>query len=429
MAVRTLAAAAAALSVLGLSVQASATALITYHGGPVISNVKVIAVFWTSAVSMDTQTRIPGLYTTITNSPFMDWLYEYDTPGGTSGTGQHIGRGSYGGAYTIDPSNKGTTLTETSIGTELVNQIQLGHLPKPELDAKGFPNTLYMFEFPPGYDITLGFDHACTGFCAFHYSVHAFGVDIPYGVHPDFAAPGSACGKGCGPSTDWFENATDTHTHELAEAITDPSVVTSAWYNDQAGEIGDVCATNTAAEVATIDGYVVQVEWSEAAHECLGSKPQCSATLTAPNCAACSPSECSGAAPICDLVPGDNAFGQCVACAVDADCSGTTPICGSDKICKACTSDGMCQNTAGHICELSGTNAGACSECTASETSACESGKCDPDGKCVPTGDSVTPGKGASGGCSVSAGTPAADLLGTIALVLLATIALRRRRA
>jgi hypothetical protein len=52
---------------------------VLYFGGPVISNVKIVAVFWGPKVDADTQARIGDYYTAATNSSYMDWLTEYNT--------------------------------------------------------------------------------------------------------------------------------------------------------------------------------------------------------------------------------------------------------------------------------------------------------------------------------------------------------------
>src|ERR1700733_5891420 len=52
---------------------------VVYYGGPVISNVKVMAVFWGSAIDATIQKQIGGFYSTTVNSTYFDWLKEYNT--------------------------------------------------------------------------------------------------------------------------------------------------------------------------------------------------------------------------------------------------------------------------------------------------------------------------------------------------------------
>jgi hypothetical protein len=50
----------------------------------------------------------------------------------------------------------------------------------------------------------------------------------------------------------------------LCEAITDP-VPGAGWYDNQNGEIGDVCAWR----FKKVAGYNVQLEWSNAQNRCV----------------------------------------------------------------------------------------------------------------------------------------------------------------
>src|SRR5579875_877003 len=71
---------------------------------------------------------------------------------------------------------------------------------------------------------------------------------------------------GCSPCTGGlavFDALTATSSHELCEAITDP-VPGEGWYDDNNGEIGDICAWKT----KQLGGYTVQLEWSNQAQAC-----------------------------------------------------------------------------------------------------------------------------------------------------------------
>jgi hypothetical protein len=57
---------------------------------------------------------------------------------------------------------------------------------------------------------------------------------------------------------------TATSSHELCEAITDP-VPGTGWYDDTQGEIGDICAW----QFKQVDGYTVQLEWSNKQNQCV----------------------------------------------------------------------------------------------------------------------------------------------------------------
>ena len=143
---------------------------------------------------------------------------EYKTPK------QNINKGSFVGQYTINPSTSanGVTIKDTSIQTELSNQIAAGRLPAPKLDSQGNPVTYYAIYFPPGKKISALGSKSCVsgGFCAYHGTVAASKSinEYYYGVHPDFQA-GSGCDTGCG-SGNIFQNYCIIASHELTEMIT-----------------------------------------------------------------------------------------------------------------------------------------------------------------------------------------------------------------
>ena len=234
---------------------------LNYYGGKVISNVKINVVFWTAAVDGTTQANIGGFYSAVTNSIYMDWLSEYNTPT------QAIGRGTLNSVTTINPSNPSTALNDTDIQAELDYQIGLGVLPAND------GNSLYMTYFPPGYTITQGSSSSCVGggFCAYHGTYNGvYAGEMYYGVHPDFG-PGSGCDTGCGSDTQ-FNNLTSVSSHEMIEAVTDPEVGLAttyspplAWYDTTYGEIGDICN----AQQGVAAGYVVQTEFSNVKNDCI----------------------------------------------------------------------------------------------------------------------------------------------------------------
>lgn len=246
-----------------------------YYGGKVIPNAKVYVVHWTSAVAPGGD--LGAFYDAITNSTYLDWLNEYDTditPTGTGGsaTGTHqlIGRGVYGGTFTIAPSaaNAGgpcpattpagtdTCLTDAQVQNELNAQLAAGHLPPSD------ENALYMTYFPPHTFIASAGTGSCisSGFCGYHGTFKNATREFYYGVLPDHG-PGSGCDTGCGSGSSNFDNLTSTSAHELCEAITDAEVgivpntsnLGLGWYDNQNGEIGDLCGSTS-----QVTGFTVQ---------------------------------------------------------------------------------------------------------------------------------------------------------------------------
>jgi hypothetical protein len=243
---------------------APAGAHLSYFGGPVISSVKAVPVYWTSAVNF--QTGLHSFYAGVTNSTYLDWLSEYDTPT------QSIGRGT-ATAGIVDPAPPaGTNLTDAQIQAEINRLINAGTVPAPDA------NTLYMMHFPPGISITDSSGaRSCAQFCAYHGTFTRSGAFVYYGVIPDLAAAG--CAGGCGTSTT-FNNTTSVSSHELIEAVTDAAVGVAttfsaplAWYDPTNGEIGDIC-NGQQGSVLGGDGvtYNVQQEFSNQLSSCIVSK-------------------------------------------------------------------------------------------------------------------------------------------------------------
>ncbi|HEX7287583.1 MAG TPA: hypothetical protein VF532_15450 [Candidatus Angelobacter sp.] len=274
----------------GIKSQAPLGAHLTYWGGPVISNVQVVAVFWGPNVvsAVTANGAIDQFYTDITSSRYFDELTEYTTAGitganGTSTSNQTIGHGTFGGKFTITPSvcpgPAACTVTDAQIQTELTSQINSHVLPAPQTDAHGIINTYYAIYFPP--NVTISIDptiKSCVsgGFCAYHSNT---GSLVPYGVLPDVSTGG--CSLGCGSGTT-FQIATGVSSHEMAEAITDPQVGSASvfgpplgWYDNppNLGEIADLCDPFTVAVNAGATTYTVEMLFSNVQNDCAAGPP------------------------------------------------------------------------------------------------------------------------------------------------------------
>jgi hypothetical protein len=269
---------------------APAGAHLSYFGGPVISNVHVVQVLYGSGsynaqVAGTTSPTMGNFYSDLTgtNSGYVSLLTQYNTPA-TGGTNQTIGNGTFDGLFQIVPSagNNGSTISDTQIQSELLAQISAGHLPAPMLDAAGNVNTLYMIFFPPGKTITQGGSSSCVagGFCAYHgtTSTTLNSKHLLYGVMPDMQS-GLCSTGGCG-NGGVFGNYTSVTSHELTEAITDADVGIAttfapplAWYDMVNGEIGDICNGQQGSYVANGTTYTIQLEFSNAANNCVLPPP------------------------------------------------------------------------------------------------------------------------------------------------------------
>ena len=258
-----------------LSPQASAKTL-SYYGGPVVKNIKVIQVLYGSGtyqsfVQGTGSGTMAAFYGGVVGSPYFTWL-NGDYGSGSGKTTQVIGNGAFAGQVTITPtaSRNGSTITDAQVQAELKAQISAGHLAAPNA------NTYYAVYFPKGKKISQGGSSSCVsgGFCAYHGTVVGSSATWTYGVHPDNSS-GSGCDTGCGTSTA-YHNMSSVASHEMIETVTDPDVGIAttlssplAWYNNTYGEIGDICNAQQGTVVGT-DGvtYTVQKEWSNSKSLC-----------------------------------------------------------------------------------------------------------------------------------------------------------------
>jgi len=268
---------------------------LTYNGGRINSNTRVVEVLWGSGsydshVSSTGTPSMGSFYQQFLSKTTLlsGYMQQYNTPA-SGGTGQTFTSGAFSSQSTITPSVTGLTVSDSQIQTELTAQVNAGHLPAPAVDAQGNAVTYYAIFFPPGISITQGSSSSCVagGFCAYHGTVAAAGGlnEYYYGVHPDMQA-GSGCATGCGNSST-FGNYCSVASHELAEMMTDAEVGLStvigpplAWYDATNGENGDICNAQQGT-FAGCDGqtYTYQLEFSNAApsgNACVGISPSCS---------------------------------------------------------------------------------------------------------------------------------------------------------
>ena len=220
---------------------------LTYRNGPLLTSVQVFTIFWGAEWNHAPQNallpKLNQFFDFILTSQLLDQFGEYSVPN------LKIAHGSRIGTVSLATPAPGRTVDDSAIQTFLQQQISAGSLPVAN------PNTLYFFFLPPGVTVTQGGSASCKVFCGYH---DAIGSQIFYAVMP---YPGCA---GCLGGIDAFDALTSTSSHELCEAITDP-IPGQGWYDDNNGEIGDICAWQT----RTLGAYTIQLEWSNKANRCL----------------------------------------------------------------------------------------------------------------------------------------------------------------
>jgi len=405
-----------------------------------------VAVFWNSNVNAQIQANMGQFYADVTQSTYWPWLQEYDSVGLTSGGhngDQAILGVSSGGSFVIVPSlcpaSTTTTckITDAQLQAELTRQINGGVLPAPALDCTGNAKTVYMVSFPPNISLTgpTGVGKSCVQFCAYHNTgtYGSTGTALVYAALMDEFSGG--CATGCGSNATGLENSTDTASHELVEAVTDPDIgldtgnayaYPAGWgdNNNGCGEVADICDDGGAGDTITVSGrsWVVQEIWSNKQNKCTSTgtaQAICSGT-TVTNCRKCSCGDdgaaCSGSTSVCETTSTNVLFGGCEQCTATNNTCGTfscqqsaTPA--QDDICSSCTPITTCP--AGDNCGTVSNGCGgtlSCGTCTAPQT--CGGGTpsnpnvcgCTPKTTC-PAGDNCGTVPDGCGGAPINCGT------------------------
>jgi MYXO-CTERM domain-containing protein len=359
---------------------------LSYFGGPLLQSPTIVAVFWTSSVNATLQANIGQFYADVMQSPYWSFLHEYDSVGLSPGTQQAILPGTSGGNFVITPlkcapGGANCKLTDLDVQNELTRQINLGVLPAPTVDCTGQANTIYMVDFPPNISLggPFGVGKSCVnnGFCAYHNTGTYGPNNLPliYGANMDvFTGP---CSLGCGADPTPLDTATDLHSHELVEAVTDPDIgldlqanyaFPAGWGDNfnMCGEIADICADGSPGDTITVSGrtWYVQQLWSNAQHKCTSSGPSltiCSGT-TVTGCRKCSCGDnggaCGGSTSVCETTSGNVLFGAC------EQCTATSGTCTAGTCQQSATPslDDICANCTPKTCAQLGANCGKASD-------------------------------------------------------------------
>jgi len=228
-------------------VAAPPTVQLTYRGGPLLTAVEVVTVYWgaawNEATAQATAQSLNAFFQFVVASSYMDQLAEYNTPQ------QKIGRGRYAGTARVIDTAPGASVTDSAIQQMLEGEVARKSVPA------GTANRLYFVLLPPGVTVVAGSERSCQAFCGYHdrSAGGLFYAVVPY---PNCA--------GCLADLQPLDALTSVCSHELAEAITDP-VPGQGWYDDTNGEIGDVCAWQN----KKLGAYEVQLLWSNRAKACV----------------------------------------------------------------------------------------------------------------------------------------------------------------
>ncbi len=220
---------------------------LSYRGGPLLTAVEVVTVFWGNAwgaAQSAMAKQLNQFFDFILTSALIDQLGEYNVPGQLIGHGRHIG------SVTVTTPNPPRTVSDNAMQHMLQQEISTNSaFPQPSM------NVLYFVYLPPGVSLVQGGGRSCQAFCGYHNDINGtiFYAAMPY--------PGCT---GCLGALQPIDALTSTSSHELCESITD-AIPGQGWYDDTNGEIGDICAWKT----KKIGNYTVQLEWSNKNDRCM----------------------------------------------------------------------------------------------------------------------------------------------------------------
>jgi hypothetical protein len=235
---------------------------LTYHGGPVLLNAKVVAIFWgvewTGAeLGVDTANQLTSFFNQFGTTGEYAVITQY-----TDGSGNHINPGLVTSAYYDPLSSVPTNVTDSAVQGEVKHYIDT------QPNGTGDASTVYEVFLPSTSYASFGSATSCGGpnlqFCAYHSNFNYKGVNIKYA-----SMPYPSCG-GCKWSS-WTvaQNFDHFACHETREAVTDADG--NAWYDRRGYEADDKCAWSPAPFLEGGFGY--QYEWSNAAGACVQKMP------------------------------------------------------------------------------------------------------------------------------------------------------------
>lgn len=246
---------------------------IFYHGGPLILNTKVVAIYW-SASTIYAGGPTPGTTGTgaqdgslvgfflshLGGSPYFNINTTYFDGGGNHVVNS-VAYTGFWAANTNVPAS-GSSVSDAAVQAQVVSGFSSGNL---TFD----PNTLYEVFSGPGVNLGGGFG---TQYCAYHGHFTWNGNDVKYSVMPHNYDLPSACAALSGsPNNDFAADAeVNTLAHETEETTTDEDL--NAWFDRRGNENADKCAWNFGTTHTTGNGataniqiggkdYLVQQNW------------------------------------------------------------------------------------------------------------------------------------------------------------------------
>jgi hypothetical protein len=237
--------------------QAATACHLSYENGALIPSVKVVALYWgtTNNGQYKYKDQLHQYYDAVVNSPYFDWLIEYNV-GAYS-----ISRGSFAAEYADAAAPAKATIDETKdLIPWISGLIDAGKVPPPDA------NTLYFVHLPGTSQVSSGAGGTtCSDNCAYHFFYTKGTQEVRFAVIPDQNSGACSTNPSCPTQLAAFDRLTIVASHELVEAVTDPNGMGWLDNNQACGEIGDICV----GQPGKAAGFTVQLEWSNKNAKCI----------------------------------------------------------------------------------------------------------------------------------------------------------------
>jgi len=226
---------------------------LSYHGGPVLHNARVVMIFWGTFPSGYT-TSMQNFRNQFGTTPEFNVITQYSDGGGSINlTNLASGTPDY-----FDTSTPPTNVTDSAVQGEV-----LKYLSTYTFDS----STIYEVFIPSSSYSSDGTSTSCGGpslsYCAYHGHFSNGGRDIKYSIQP---------WAGCSGCQSFGNTTLDQEhfvCHETREAVTDEDL--NAWYDRRGNEADDKCAWSPTPFIGT-NGYAYQYEWSNGSSGCVKTR-------------------------------------------------------------------------------------------------------------------------------------------------------------
>lgn len=226
------------------------TGPVQYHGGPLLTNVRVAPVFWNGYVEY--QSQIESFYSAVVQpNEYFNTVLQYSVKSYPI---------TYGTSQTpIFSSISDNTYDVSQVANLVESYLSSQLLPWPSADS----TTYYPVHLSPNTTIVDSTASSCSDFCSLHFSYYSNVVkqSVYVGVIPDYG-PSSACFGICGsgsPLATTFEQS----SLALFNSITDAQ--SNGWQSATSKAIGDLCYGDVS--IATLgDGKKYAVQRVSASH-------------------------------------------------------------------------------------------------------------------------------------------------------------------